>query len=104
MLRPGLGFDFTGSPPHLTIMLKSVESLAAKAERAKRTTVEYLPLQEGASHHCAWCGVYAKRRPKGWQRYKALDTSLPGGGKVMGEVCGNPECRVSIETKYPQPE
>jgi hypothetical protein len=104
MLRPGLGFDFTGSPPHLTIMLKSVESLAAKAERAKRTTVEYLPLQEGASHHCAWCGVYAKRRPKGWQRYKALSTSLPGGGEVMGEVYGNPECRVSIEAKYPQPE
>ena len=62
MLRPGLGFDFTGSPPHLTIMLKSVESLAAKAERAKRTTVEYLPLQEGASHQL--CLVRSVREGK----------------------------------------
>jgi ferredoxin len=53
-------------------MLKLVESLGAKAERAKRTTIEYLPLQDGTSHHCAWCGLCAKGRPKGWQRYKAF--------------------------------
>jgi hypothetical protein len=67
-----LGFDFTGSQSDLTIMLKLVESLGAKAERAKRTTIEYLPLQDGTSHHCAWCGLCAKGRPKGWQRYKAF--------------------------------
>jgi hypothetical protein len=60
-------------------MLKLVESLEAKAERAKRTTVEYLPSQEGTSHHYVWCGLYAKGKPKGWHRYKALDASLPGG-------------------------
>jgi hypothetical protein len=99
-LRAWPGFDFPGSQYHLTIMLKLVESLAAKAERAKHTTVEYLPFQEGISHHCTWCGLYAKGSPKGWQCFKALDPSLPGGVKVMGEVCGNPECRISVEAKY----
>jgi hypothetical protein len=84
-------------------MLKLVESLAAKVERAKRTTVEYLPLQDGTSHRCKWCGLYAKGSPKGWQCYKAVDPSVPRGVKVMGEVCGNPECRVSVEAKYAQP-
>jgi hypothetical protein len=85
-------------------MLKLVESLAAKAERAKRTTVEYLPLQTSPFHRCAWCNSHAKGSPKGWQSYNALDRSLPGGVKETGEVCGNHECRVSIEAKYSQPE
>jgi hypothetical protein len=85
-------------------MLKLVESLAAKAARAKRTTVEYLPLQGSTSHRCAWCNLYVKGSPKGWQCYKALDRCLPGGVKVMGEVCRNHECRVSIEAKYSLPD
>ena len=89
---------------HLTPMLTLVELLAAKVERAKRTTVQYLPLQEAISHHCVWCGLYAKGSPKGWRCYKALDPTLLGAVKVMGEVCGSPECRVSIEAKYPRSE
>jgi hypothetical protein len=81
---------------HLKTMLRLVESLAAKTERAKRTTVEYLSLLGDASHHCAWCGQYAKGSPKSWQCYGALDRAIPGGDKAAGEVCGNPECRVSV--------
>jgi hypothetical protein len=81
-------------------MLKLVESLAAKAERAKRTTVEFLPLHQGISHHCLWCGQYAK----GWQSYRAVDHSHPGGIKVMGEVCADRECHMSIAAKYPHPD
>ena len=85
-------------------MLKLVESLAAKAERAKRTTVEFLPLHQGSSHHCLWCGQYAKGSPKGWQNYRAVDHSHPGGIKVMGEVCADRECHMSIAAKYPHPD
>ena len=85
-------------------MLKLVESLAAKAERAKRTTVEFLPLHKGISHHCLWCGQYAKGSPKGWQSYRAIDHSHPKGIKVMGEVCADRESHMSIAAKYPHPD
>ena len=68
--NPGWGLILPAASPTLTIMLKLVESLGAKAERGKRTTVEYLPLNEGTSHHCAWCDMYAKGRPKGWHRLR----------------------------------
>ena len=85
-------------------MLKLVESLAAKAERAKRTTVEFLPLHKCISHHCLWCGQYAKGSPKGWLSYRAVDHSHPKGIKVMGEVCADRECHMSIAAKYPHPD
>jgi hypothetical protein len=85
-------------------MLKLVESLASKAARAKRTTVEFMPLREGTFHHCAWCGQYAKGSPKGWHYYQALDYTYPGGLRVVGEVCANRECQMSVKAKYPKPE
>ena len=61
-MRAWPGFDFPGSQYHLTIMLKLVESLAAKAERAKHTTVEYLPFQEGISHDCELSPIFGDGR------------------------------------------
>ena len=50
---------------HLTDMLKLVKSLAAKAERANRTTVEFLPLHKGISHHCLLVRPVRKGQSKG---------------------------------------
>ena len=45
---------------HLELMLRLVESLATKAERAKTTTVEFFPLREATSHKCGWCETFAR--------------------------------------------
>jgi hypothetical protein len=80
-------------------MLRLVESLAIKAERAKTTTVEFFPLREAPSHKCAWCETYAKGNPKGWHSYRGVDRSYPGGSNVGGDVCSAKECRLSIQAK-----
>ena len=45
---------------HLEPMLRLVESLVTKAERAKTTTVEFFPLREATSHKCGWCETFVK--------------------------------------------
>jgi hypothetical protein len=92
LLRPGGGFldrtitdaDDKTAVPSITIgknsihyqfvrMLKLVESLAARAKRARSTTVVFVPLGESVSHRCSWCGRFAKGTPKGWNGYRAVD-------------------------------
>ena len=105
MLRPGGGFldrtitdaDDKTAVPSITIeknsihyqfvrMLKLVESLAAKAKRARSTTVVFVPLGESVSHRCSWCGRFAKGTPKGWNGYRAVDHTYPRGLNVAGDV------------------
>jgi hypothetical protein len=85
---------------HLQHMLRLVESLAIKAERAKTTTIEFFPLREAPSHKCGWCETYAKGNPKGWHSYRGVDHSYPGGSNVGGDVCSAKECWLSIQAKY----
>jgi hypothetical protein len=75
---------------HLELMLRLVESLATKAERAK-TTVEFFPLREATSHKCGWCETFVKGNPKGWHSYRGVDRSYPGGLNVGGDVCSAKE-------------
>ena len=88
------------STHHLELMLRLVESLATKAERAKTTTVEFFPLREAPSHKCGWCETFAKGNPKGWHSYRGVDRSYPSGLNVGGDVCSAKECRLSIQAKY----
>ena len=81
-------------------MLKLVESLATKAERAKSTTVEFFPLREGFSHRCSWCETYATGNPKSWDSFRAVARSDPVWLNVVGDVCADKECRISIQAKY----
>jgi hypothetical protein len=81
-------------------MLKLVESLATKAERAKRTTVEFQPLSSDAyGRNCDWCETFASR-PKGWASYQAVERTKRGVFNVNGHVCADPECRLSIQARY----
>jgi hypothetical protein len=81
-------------------MLKLVESLAVKAERAKSTTVVFVALGESVSHRCSWCGQFAKGNPKSWNSYHAVDHTYPRGLNIVGDVCPKRECRISIQAKY----
>jgi len=85
-------------------MLKLVESLAAKAKRARSTTVVFVPLGESVSHRCSWCGRFAKGTPKGWNGYRAVDHTYPRGLNVAGDFCSDRECRISIQAKYAKNE
>jgi hypothetical protein len=89
---PGQAFDFAGCQPILRPCSNWWNRWRQRSS-GRRTAVKYLLLQDSTSHRCKWCGLYAKESAKGWQCYKAVDHSIPGGVKVMGEVCGNPECR-----------
>jgi hypothetical protein len=80
-------------------MLRLVESLATKAERAKSTRVEFLPLRQAVSYRCGWCRRFASN-PKGWSSYRAADVGKRGIFTGIGEVCGDPECRLSIQARY----
>jgi hypothetical protein len=82
-------------------MLKLVESLGVKRKRAKSTTVVFVPLGESISHRCSWCGQFAKGIPKGWNGYHALDHAYSREGvAVVGDICSDRECRISIQAKY----
>jgi hypothetical protein len=82
-------------------MLKLVESLAVKAQRAKSTTVEFIPLRETTTiHECDWCGTVGSGKRKGWNSYTALERSARGEFPVTGDVCPNAECRISLQAKY----
>ncbi len=85
-------------------MLKLVESLAVKAQRAKTTTVEFLPLRESGTgtHKCSWCETVVKGKRKGWNSYRATErigttTEL----RFEGDVCPREECRISLQAKHP---
>ena len=81
-------------------MLKLVESLATKAERAKATTVEFSPLRGAHPRRCDWCDRFAAN-PKGWASYEASERSRQGVFfKVTGDVCADVECRISIQARY----
>jgi hypothetical protein len=85
-------------------MLKLVESLAVKAQRAKRTTVEFVPLRDGGTgvHKCSWCQTVVRGKRKSWNSYRATErigntTEL----RFEGDVCPREECRISLQAKYP---
>jgi hypothetical protein len=80
-------------------MLKLVETLATKAERAKATTVEFSPLRGAHPRNCDWCKKFAAN-PKGWASYEAEERTGKGIFKVTGNVCASVECRISIQAKY----
>jgi hypothetical protein len=81
-------------------MLKLVESLATKAERAKATTVEFSPLRGTHPRNCDWCEKYAAN-PKGWASYEAVERGKQGNVfRVTGDVCSDPECRLSVQARY----
>jgi hypothetical protein len=81
-------------------MLKLVESLATKAERAKSTTVEFSPLRSDAyARKCDWCEKFTTT-PKGWASYRAVEKTKRGVFEVAGHVCADPECRLSIQARY----
>ena len=56
-------------------MLKLVESLAVKAKRAKRTTVELIPLRDSGTgtFKCGWCEATVSGKLKGWNSYRATE-------------------------------
>ena len=60
-------------------MLKLVESLAVKAERAKKTTVQFIPLRDSGSgaHKCSWCETVVRGKRKGWNSYHAIERLGP---------------------------
>jgi hypothetical protein len=81
-------------------MLKLVESLATKAERAKATSVEFSPLQSWRPRSCDWCEKIAAN-PRGWASYGAFERGRRGSVfRVTGDVCSDPECRISIQARY----
>jgi hypothetical protein len=81
-------------------MLKLVESLATKAERAKSTTVEFSPLISDAyARKCDWCERFTTS-PKGWVSYRAVEKTKRGGLDVAGHICTDAECRLSIQARY----
>jgi hypothetical protein len=80
-------------------MLKLVETLATKAERAKATTVEFSPLRGAHPRNCDWCDKFAAN-PKGWASYEAVQSTKQGVFKVTGDVCADVECRISIQARY----
>jgi hypothetical protein len=79
-------------------MLRLVETLALKAERAKSTTVDFFPLTDCRSKKCSWCKEFSAF-PKGWSRFNAIDHK-PGGIAITGYICADPECRISIMAQY----
>jgi hypothetical protein len=84
-------------------MLKLVESLATKAERAKHTTVAFTPLPDCVigTYKCAWCESVVKGKRQGWSGFEALgEPKAPGPVRVSGIVCSRRECRVSLQAKY----
>jgi hypothetical protein len=82
-------------------MLKLVESLAVKAERAKRTAIEFTPLRdrETGTYKCAWCEAVVRGKRKGWSSYCATDHK-PVQVQIHGDVCSRWECRISLQAKY----
>ena len=80
-------------------MLKLVETLATKAERAKATTVEFSPLRGAHPRNCDWFDKFAAN-PKGLASYEAVQSTKQGVFKVTGDVCADVECRISIQARY----
>lgn len=81
-------------------MLKLVESLAIKAERAKPTNVQFFPLRAGFSHRCSWCGTFAKGNPITWDSFTAFSWTGTRWVQVVGDVCADQECQLSTQAKF----
>jgi hypothetical protein len=83
-------------------MLRLVESLAAKVERAKSTTVEFVPLRaRPMGYKCDWCSKIVSSKHKGWISFRAVDRSSGFEIRLVGDVCERYECRISVQAKYP---
>jgi DNA-directed RNA polymerase subunit RPC12/RpoP len=82
-------------------MLRLVESLATKVERAKSTTVQFVPLRaRPIGYKCDWCGKIVNSKQKGWISFRAIDCSSGFEAPVAGDVCDCDECMISIQAKY----
>ena len=55
------------------------KSLAVKAERAKKTTVQFIPIRDRGSgtHKCNWCEAVVRGKRKGWNSYHATERLGP---------------------------
>jgi hypothetical protein len=82
-------------------MLKLVESLALKTERAKRTAVEIIPLRDSeiGIFKCGWCEATVRGKRKGWNSYRATECK-PVPIQIRGDICPRRECRISLQAKY----
>jgi hypothetical protein len=88
---------------HLGIMLRLVESLAAKVERGKWATVQFMPLRSRPiGYKCDWCGRIGNGKQKGWISFKAVDCSSGFETSLTGDVWERDECRISVQAKYPR--
>lgn len=87
---------------YIVEMLKLVESLAVKLERAKRTRIEFIPLRDGGTgtYKCAWCETVVRGKRKGWNSYRLTDPKGPFEFHILGDVCSRHECRISLQAKY----
>ena len=88
---------------HIAVMLKLVESLAVKAERAKKTTVQFIPIRDRGTgtHKCNWCETVVRGKRKGWNSYHATERLGPTTElRFDGDVCPREECRISLQAKY----
>jgi hypothetical protein len=82
-------------------MLRLVESFATKTQRAKSTTVQFMPLRaRSLGYKCDWCGQIVNERQRGWISFKAVVRSPGVGDVVIGDVCNCDECRISVQAKY----
>jgi hypothetical protein len=82
-------------------MLMLVESFATKVERAKSTTVEFMPLRtRSIGYKCDWCGQLVNGRQRGWTSFKAVSRAPGFESAIVGDVCNCVECRVSVQAKY----
>ena len=89
---------------YITVMLKLVKSLAVKAERAKKTTVQFIPLRDSGSgtHKCSWCETVVRGKRKSWNSYHAIERLGPTTElRFDGDVCPRKECRISLQAEYP---
>ena len=88
---------------HIAVMLKLVESLAVKAERAKKTTVQFIPIRDRGTgtHKCNWCEAVVRGKRKGWNSYHATERLGPTTElRFDDDVRPREECRINLQAKY----
>ncbi|HEY1748872.1 MAG TPA: hypothetical protein VGG11_19185 [Xanthobacteraceae bacterium] len=77
------------------------------AERAKLTTVSFVPLQPRPPKYaakprvCDCCGAQAQEsETTGWNGYEAVDQKPAHDYVIGGVVCPDEDCRLSLRSKY----